>query len=458
VKADAVKLGRPFSEWPAGLQELPSPALLHPVAFQPGGHDGNVPDFLPPDPHFGSSADLASVVEAAHSLDQLVMPYLNASWWSPESPTMRSLPPALAAEDIAVLDRRGEPVVDSYGQRSGVVVSPHVPFVRSRVARLLQEWRTEVPADCVFLDQLGARPWIRDFNPASPSPEAYHDGWLTLLVSHADRCLMVEDGWDRLARDASGFHGSLLMLAREHDLPNRFFGEGNWEPYPLATWLLHDKVLLYHHDLYPGTMTADDELLAWSMAFGLIGSYEWREPADPADRARRDLVGALQRALGPHFAGVPLASYRNLAQDVTESTFGELVVVANRRSDAYATDRHTIAPEGFVARTRDDSVLAGAFVQSFDGASLSEGTHYVVVERDDAIVTVRQPLGASTDLAVAPPRSWSAGRALEATAIAPDGSVVGPVGGELHGDRFVFRYAEKVNGRPVAAYRITMAR
>ena len=111
---------------------------------------------------------------------------------------------------------------------------------------------------------------------------------------------MVEDGWDRLARDAVGFHGSLLMMSRELDLPNTYFGAGNWQPYPLATWLFHDKVLLYQHDLYDGTMAIDLEVLTWNMAFGLVSSYSWDAlgPADePVARSRRAPAARLRPAL-----------------------------------------------------------------------------------------------------------------------------------------------------------------
>jgi hypothetical protein len=145
--------------------------------------------------------------------------------------------------------------------------------------------------------------------------------------------------------------------------------------------------------------------------------------------------------------------------EVTESTFGDLVVLANWNSGAsYATERYAITPNGFLARTRDDRLLAGAFEDTFDGLALSEGTHYLIVERDEADVTVRQPLGADTNLAVEPPSSWSSGRTLQATAIAPDGNVVGGVTGELRDGRFVFRYAGELNDYPVTAYRITVDR
>ena len=456
IKADIVKL-KPFRDWGDDLPLLPSPALLHPVAFQLGGHDESDPDFLPPDPRWGTNADFASVVETARSSGQLVMPYLNVSWWSDDSPTMKTLPPPLQPKDIAVIDTDGKPMVDAYGPKSGIVVSPFVPFVRSRVARLMQEWRTDVPADCLFFDQVGARQWIRDFNRASTSPLAYYDGWVAVMGSYSDRCLMAEDGWDRLARDFTGFHGSMLMMDREHGLPDKIFGEGNWEPYPLATWLFHDKVLLYQHDLYDGTMAADDEVLAWNMAFGLISSYSWNEWTDSLRSPWLDVVGDLQRSLGPHYAGVRLTGYRDVAPNVTESTFGDLVVRANWDSAAvHAAGGYGISPSGFFARTRDDRLVAGAFEGTFDGAALSQGTHYVIMERDDSSVIVRQPLGADTNLAIEPPSSWRPGQSLTATAIAPDGKVVGVVAGELRAGRLVFRWERELNGHQIAAHRITV--
>ena len=262
---------------------------------------------------------------------------------------------------------------------------------------------------------------------------------------------MVEDGWDRLARDTVGFHGSLLMMSRELDLPNTFFGVGNWEPYPLAVWLLHDKVLLYQHDLYDGTMATDGEVLAWNMAFGLVSSYSW-DALGPADNPWLDLVALVQRDVGPHYAGVPLSSYTQLAPDVTQSTFGDLAVVANLgAAGSYAVDGFDVAPHGFLARTRDGALLAGAF----GGVALAPGTHYLVVERDAASVTVHQPVGADTEVAIGPPTSWTAGQTLQATALAADGTALGAVAGRVLGGRFVFSYAGALNGRRVDAYRVT---
>jgi hypothetical protein len=320
LKADVPKLRLPFASW--DLSTLPSPVLLHPVAYQPRGHDENDPDFLPPDPRWGTTADLANVMVRAHARGDLVMPYDNWGWWDTESATMRQRDP----QDVGVLDAHGGVETVQYGDHDGVIVSPWAGAVEERAAASLRAWRS-IPTDCVFVDQVGARPWLRDFNPASPTPLAYADGWLDILRVNADPCLMVEDGWDRLARDTVGFHGGIPMMQRELGALDAYFGAGNWQPYPLATWLLHDKVLMYQHDLYPLSLAVDGRMLAWNLAFGIVNSLEWRlgNERDPL----LQFVARLQRDLGPYYVGVPLARFTTIAPGTTRSVFGMLTVDAN---------------------------------------------------------------------------------------------------------------------------------
>ena len=444
VKADPHKGLGPFRDWTAELARLPVPSLLHPVAFQPGGHDRSLPDVLPPDAAFGTTDELRTTLGAARALGHLVVPYLNLSWWSDDSPTLRSLAPA----DVAARDAAGHPVFEEY-VGPGWVVSPHAPAVRERVARLLEEWRT-LGADCLFFDQFGARRWLRDFHPSAPSPLAYYDGWLSLLAPYAGRCLMVEDGWDRLAGAGAAFHGSALMLHREHDEPNLLFGAGNWEPYPLALWLLHDKVLLYQHDLYTGTFAHDPEVLTWNLAFGYLFSSKWEAEERAGGSSWLELAASLQRALGPLYAGRPLVAYRRLAGGVTESDFGTVTVLANRNGDRpFASGGDAIAPHGFRARTRDGRLVAGAYQGTFGGAPLSPGTHYLLVRRDTTAVTVQQLRGADTDVTVVPP----AGRPLRLVALAGGATVRSERVTESRGV-VRFRYAGVLEGRRVDGYRI----
>src|SRR5262249_56054720 len=105
---------------------------------------------------------------------------------------------------------------------------------------------------------------------------------------------------------------------------------------------------------------------------------------------------------------------------------------------------------GFVGGTGDGSVVACSCVDTFAGAPLSAGTHYVLVERAGGALTVRQPVGDDTDLALA----WTGGSA-RVQALSADGSALGDVAAEVTDGRVRFHYAGEHGGHAVAAYRVT---
>lgn len=457
IKADLQKGLPPFADWAAALRRLPSPVLLHPVRYQRGLFDEVDPDFLPPDPHVGSVADLRSMIAAAHSFGQLVMPYLNVSWWNVNSPTVRQLLAQGGAERFAALDAAGRPKLEPYRPFMGYIVSPYSPIVRERVRALMDQWQAEAPTDCYFFDQIGARPWIRDYNPAAPNPLSYYDGWLEVMAPYAPRCLMVEDGWDRLAKSFAGFHGGLLTVQRESAEADILYGAGNWDPFPLAPMVLHDKVLMYQHDLAEQTMTTDHATLTFNLALGLMLSFSWDGTTDSLDSPWLDLVASYQHALGPYSAGQPLQSYTAVAPHVTETGYPNLSVLANwSSSDSYATGGFGIAPNGFLARSGDGAVVAGTLSGTFDGFALSPGSHDLVVSRTSSAVTVHQPLGPETPISVRLPSSWQAGSLVHAAALARDGSTLGPISGTVQNGRFVFACAGSQPGLPAPTYRISV--
>ncbi len=71
------------------LPTLPVPTLIHFADYLHGGFDKQYPDHLPPRAGFGTEADLRAVIERAHQLGHLVMPYTNPTWWcdEPRGPT-----------------------------------------------------------------------------------------------------------------------------------------------------------------------------------------------------------------------------------------------------------------------------------------------------------------------------------------------------------------------------------
>jgi len=109
-----------------------------------------------------------------------------------------------------------------------------------------------------------------------------------------------------------------------------------------------------------------------------------------------------------------------------------------------------VKPGGQTLSTSQAVAIPSSANTSFDVQVTNGG------DNDESNVTVRQPLGADTNVAVDPPSSWRLGRTLQATAIAPDGKTVGAAGGELRNGVFVLPYARELNDHPVAAYRITV--
>ncbi len=456
IKADPHRGLPRLADWNSELDRLPSPALVHPVHYQPGQFDQVDPDFLPLDPAVGSSTDFRSMVAAAHADGLLVMPYLNVSWWNSDSSTVRQLLAKGSADSFAALDAAGHARMEPYKPFEGYVVSPYAPAVKDRVQALMDQWQAENPTDCYFFDQIGARPWIRDYNPAAPDSLSYYDGWLALMNQFAPRCLMVEDGWDRLAQSFAGFHGGLLVVQRESQEADYLYGAGNWQPYPLLPMLLHDKVLFYQHDLSERTMTTDPWTLTFNEAYGFMLSYDWDDTVNALYNPWLDVVGTFQHGLGPYSAGQPLQSFTSPAANVTQTGYPNITVLANWSDAAYAVDGYGIAPSGFLARTKDGAVVGGSFSGTFDTSPLSAGTHQLLVTRTATTVTVHQPLGDDTQLAVRLPSSWQAGQPVHANVVGPDGHDRGSVDGTAESGRFVFRCEGPQPGSPAPTYMISV--
>ena len=158
-----------------------------------------------------------------------------------------------------------------------------------------------MPADCLFFDQIGARPWRHDFNPAASSPLAYYDGWLSLFAPYADRCLMVEDGWDRLAASFSGFDSSLMLMAARVRRGRPAASGRNWTPFRSRSGCSTTRCCSTSTTCSRRRSRPTPEILTWNLAFGFMLSYDWAGRA--SESPWLGIATAFQRALGPHFAG-----------------------------------------------------------------------------------------------------------------------------------------------------------
>ncbi len=426
LKADFYQLAGPpfnlskFTAYDSLLAQLPSPAILHPVAFQPNGFDNNYPDFLPPNADFGTTADLRALFEKAQALGLLVMPYINPTWWDDESPTLRNLPSPLTINDIAVLDKNSNAIYERYGSNGGYVVSPCAPFVQQRIDRLLREMTEDLPSDLVFEDQIGARPGYFDFNAACATPRAYMQSWLEHTRLHTAKRLATEQGYDRLLATEIAFHGSVLLNDRRGEL-DQWWGQGNWRYYPLLSLMAHDKILLYQHDLAEETMTHDKATLSWNLAFGYMLSYDLHTGQMRAP-AWREVAAIFQKHVASRYAGESMTDYFNLTEEATQSNFESITVVANWSPlTSYAIASHVLPPQGVLVTSNDGKLTAGIFTR-FNNADLSFGEHYLIVKesaQSDSI-QVWQPGGFNTSLAVTRPTLWLDPSAIHVYAVARD--------------------------------------
>ncbi len=454
-KADADQIGLPFAEYGPLLDRVPAPGILHPVAYQPGGHDSNDPDFLPPNPAWGTTAAFAGMFRAAQSRGLFVMPYTNPTWWNELSPTLQNLPPPLTIDDVASLDDRGNPRLEEYGPQRGYMMSPWPTFVRNRIDSLVSQMTTTLPSDFLFEDQIGARPWDFDFNPSSPSPVSYMDGWLNHVERHAGAGLMTELGFDRLGATELGFHGSVLLPER-YGLTDEWWGTATWHAYPLATLLLRDKVFFYQHDLAPETMTVDLPTLRWNLAFGYQLSYDLTTGG--LSNPWKTVVSAFQSRVLARYAADRLTDFTSLQPDLTRTDFETASVVANWDDGAgAAAGAHVLAPGGVMVASADGHVTAGVFTR-FNNEPLDPGgAHYLIEERGDQEVVVRQVLGGATWMAIEPLPSWGGGASLVVQAMASGGRQLGRLLYTVVDGRVRFRYPSWLSGAAVEAVRVATA-
>ena len=425
-KTDAVQLGLPFNEYDLKVfAKIPYPGTIHPVEFQPGGHDHNYPDFLPPDDQWGTTEEMAAMFRQAQARGFLVMPYTNPTWWNDLSPTLLNLPEGTTIEDIAIIDRLGNPMYEYYGINGGYVMSPYPAFVQERINRMHSEMTSEVPSDMIFEDQIGARAWMFDLNASSPSPASYIEGWLEQTRAHLAHPLHTEQGFDRLAETESAFHGS-VMLHKRMGYTDAMWGDDNWEYYPLATLLERDRVLFFQHDLAPETFVASKEVLTWDLAMGFQLSYDLvtNTYGGGLSSPWMEVAGAFQKYLLSQYASERLMAFNGDTATNSLTTFRTFEVASNWRSDqTFSYLGYTLSPQGVLVRRLDGGLVGGVFT-GYNGQALSSGDHFLIEQRSFDKIIFRQVMGADTPITLLAPSNWSLDDPIQVAAYAKDGSLL----------------------------------
>ncbi len=219
----------------------------------------------------------------------------------------------------------------------------------------------------------------------------------------------------------------------------------------MLSFVVHDKVLTYMHNLEGATQTNTLDVFTWNLLFGNVLSYWFN-----TDPKWITLATAAQRLVAPHYAGAALTSFTMVTPQVRQSRFTDLTVTANWSDTAiYTLNGYDITARGVMAQTDDGSVLAGVFSGNFNGSLLSAGDHYILEHRDPHYTEVRQPIGADTAITVDAPLNWQPGQRLAVNAIDQNGNVIQPaVSFTLNNAKVTFTLAASVKGAAVSRYDI----
>ncbi len=356
-----VFLGGNAREKLAHLEQLPKPSLIHFSDYLHGGFDKQYPDHLPPNARFGTAAEFRAFCDRAHELGHLVMPYTNPTWWcdEPKGPTF------LKYGDAPLLRKLdGSKVFEKYSANTGWTITFWHPAVQEANRRTRTQFLQEYPSDILFQDQCGARRWQYDTNPASPTPDAYTEGILSMVAEDSRHVpLSTESGWDRVAAFEAQLCGMTWQIVPTEGGPTwrRLLKDvrdpATWEVFPVAQYIAHDQVVMVHHDL--GQFVTNQQVLSWTLGLGYSLSDRLAASALDREGPREWLrwLDRLQKSVCARYVGVALAEFQHdrganptTADDgLIRTRYGDLQIVANLGPVAKTVGDVALAPFGFEA-------------------------------------------------------------------------------------------------------------
>ena len=371
------------------------------------GHsfDDGVPDWYPYDSTYGTDKDLRVVIDDARDAGHLTRPYTNWMIWKGNSATMEAHDKA----DVVVRHEADDSFILSYtlGGHDGVpdpiyLLSPYAPSVLTRIQQMIEETQEASPFDLLYADVLGAGGGLF-LDPNAPSSRHYQQGWLEVSREYKDLLLIPEGGHDRLLETCIAINATLLDFELQDDesLGDLAWGSGTWEYYPIVIILAHDKALFE----IGGLITQSKEVLTYQMAMGNLVNSPFPGASDmelfhSPVLARRWLntAAAFQRHVIARYLDERMTDYVKVSADVTRSQFETHAVLTNwSKTSTYEANGHTLASDGFLVTCDAGDLTAGIFT-GFNGQTLSQGDHYLIVRESPDSLVVHHPLGDSTQI------------------------------------------------------------
>ncbi|MCC7493777.1 MAG: hypothetical protein IT204_15585 [Fimbriimonadaceae bacterium] len=412
------------------LPRVPAGTLVHFADYLKGGFDKQYPDHLPPGPTFSGSAELRQLIDQIRAAGSLFMPYTNPTWWcdGPKGPTFER------HGDVGLLRRLdGKLSPERYGTNSGFTTTLWHPVVQAANRLVRTQFTSDFPVDVLFQDQCGARSWVYDTNPASPTPYAYAAGMISMVDEDSALVpLSTESGWDGILNAETQFCGLSWKIVPTEGGPDwrrllrTEVSPRHWRIYPLANALAHDKALLNYHDL--GQFVTNRQLVAWTVGLGFNMNFSCGAGGLTQPRIAQWLawLDRLQKSVLARGVGQPLLAWshdrandRRDRDGLIRSQHGELRVVANLDPEPLADAGQELAGYGFRATAPG---LLAANLRSLGGVDGGDEGHSFVAQSNGrgATVWVRaqalQTVAVELPQAVPAPRVTLAGQPLTATA------------------------------------------
>lgn len=384
------------------LKYLPVPSLIHFAQYLHGGFDKQYPDHLPPNlEKYGTPEEFRQYLRMAREMGHVTMPYTNSTFWcdEPRGPTF-----VKEGEAGLLRNADGTPRKEHYGwgdnPNSGFSTTMWHPSVRRANDETVRQFTEEYPVDILFQDQYGARPFLYDWNPASPTPYAYFAGMIAQIDADSRRVpLSTEGGFAHIMNFESMFCGMTFGLV---PTPRRGSAKINyrtlyppetWRVFPLVQYLAHDKVLLRGHNLVVYLSNAEN--LTWTLALGFSLNYlpltQWGAHSIklPVEQGWLRWLAALQRAVIAPGVGEPVRAFEHSRDKGDNEGFicaqyGPVKIRANLDPETRELDGKYLAPYGFYASA--PGMRAGHLIRMGDRTFDGDGVSFVTEEKDGKVL------------------------------------------------------------------------
>ncbi|NLX05278.1 MAG: hypothetical protein GXY33_09050 [Phycisphaerae bacterium] len=264
-------------EFTSMVGPLPSPLIIEPVSWWPSKFDDHYPDYFPINAELGTDDDFRKMIDDAHAMGHVVMPFVSPGHWSLGAPTTEKVGPQVASRGPD-----GEPYIYDGRPHYGVNywATPWHPLVVEKAEEVLRRLK-EFGCDAVFADIVGNSHKAWDFAPSCPNPRAHFGGMIRLGEAMARVLPMTTEGGDDL--HSANFWGMFQFFLK---VKYKFTGYLPWKSadgyddrwktmateqqirlFPYNSALASGLAMVYPHNLGPPIF--EPEMLADSVAMGM---------------------------------------------------------------------------------------------------------------------------------------------------------------------------------------------